>query len=79
MGKKYPVGPSSHGRLENDGLAGENYFRDLQIAAQELAPGATGAGLMNGMGTTVADGSYFTDYVHYIAISKLHLAPDSHS
>jgi hypothetical protein len=49
--------------------------RDLQIVAQELVPGATGASLTNSTGTAVADGSYFTDYVHYIAISKPGFSP----
>jgi len=45
--------------------------RDLQIVAQELAPDAMGAVASNG----VADGSYFTDYVHHIAISKPGFSP----
>ncbi|MEP6937636.1 MAG: hypothetical protein ABI871_06170 [Chthoniobacterales bacterium] len=49
--------------------------RDLQIAAQELAPGAIGDSPANGESTAVADGSYFTDYVHYIAISKPGFSP----
>ena len=51
--------------------------RDLQVAAQELAPSAIGISLTNGPTTTVADGSSFTDYVHYVAISKpgFRLAP----
>ncbi len=49
--------------------------RDLQIAAQELAPDATGAVASNGTPSGVADGSYFTDYVHHIAISKPGFSP----
>ena len=48
---------------------------DLQIAAEELAPDATGASATNGISTAVADGSYFTDYVHHIAISKPGFSP----
>jgi hypothetical protein len=51
------------------------YSRDLQIAAQELAPDATGDSPTNGQTTAVADGSYFTDYVHHIAISKPGCSP----
>jgi len=51
------------------------HSHDLQIAAQELVPGATGASPMNGPTTAVADGSYFTDYVHHIAISKPGFSP----
>jgi hypothetical protein len=46
------------------------YLRDLQIAAQELAPEAAGVGPSNASAIAIADGSYFTDYVHHIAISK---------
>jgi len=49
--------------------------RDLQIAAQELAPDAAGASSFNGATVAVADGSYFTDYVHHIAISKTGFSP----
>ncbi|MBX3733962.1 MAG: hypothetical protein KF791_15405 [Verrucomicrobiae bacterium] len=49
--------------------------RDLQIAAQELAPEAAGANSINGPAAAVADGSYFTDYVHHIAISKTGFSP----
>ncbi len=49
--------------------------RDLQIAAQEFAPDAAGANSINGPTVAVADGSYFTDYVHYIAISKPGFSP----
>lgn len=49
--------------------------RDLQIAAQELAPDALGASAPNGTPRGVADGSYFTDYVHHIAISKPGFSP----
>lgn len=49
--------------------------RDLQIAAQELAPGEMGVCPTNGTGTAVADGSYFTDYVHHIAISNRRFSP----
>lgn len=49
--------------------------RDLQIAAQELAPDATGASTSNQTPNGVADGSYFTDYVHHIAISKPGFSP----
>lgn len=49
--------------------------RDLAIAAQELAPGAMGSHPINGPTTAVADGSYFTDYVHYIAISQSGFSP----
>lgn len=48
---------------------------DLRIAAQELAPGAAVVNPRNGTDTTVADGSYFTDYVHYIAISRPGFSP----
>lgn len=51
------------------------YSRDLQFAARELAPDATGDSLTNGQTTAVADGSYFTDYVHHIAISKPGFSP----
>jgi len=44
--------------------------RDLQIAAQEFLPGALHNGLENDQQTGLADGSYFTDYVHHIALSK---------
>src|SRR5262249_23512788 len=40
--------------------------RDLQIAAQEWAPTPDGAA----HASVIADGSYFADYVHHIAISK---------
>lgn len=49
--------------------------RDLQIAAEELVPGATGANAANGPTAAIADGSYFTDYVHHIAISKPGISP----
>lgn len=48
---------------------------DLQIAAREMAPDATGANVSNITPTGVADGSYFTDYVHHIAISKPGFSP----
>ncbi|MEI6454348.1 MAG: hypothetical protein WCO31_07115, partial [Actinomycetes bacterium] len=51
------------------------YSRDLQIAARELAPDATGDSPTNGQTTAIADGSYFTDYVHHIAISKPGCSP----
>ena len=69
------MGSSTHDRLENYGFTRETRSRDLEIAAQELAPGATWDSPTNGPPTTVADGSYFTDYVHYIAISKPGLSP----
>ncbi len=49
--------------------------RDLQIAARELVPDATGDSPTSGQTTAVADGSYFTDYVHHIAISKPGFTP----
>lgn len=49
--------------------------RDLQVAARELAPDAAGPNASNGVPSGVADGSYFTDYVHYIAISKPGFSP----
>lgn len=50
---------------------------DLQVAARELAPGMVDDVPGNGHGTGPADGSYFTDYVHYIAISKPGFSPRS--
>ena len=49
--------------------------RDLQIAARELVPDAAGAAPANGAPDGAADGSYFTDYVHHIAISKPGFSP----
>ena len=49
--------------------------KDLQSAAKDLAPDTAGPNLSNGAPTGVADGSYFTDYVHYIAISKPGFSP----
>lgn len=51
--------------------------RDLQVAAQELAPGTTVAPLAGGSTPILADGSYFTDYVHHIAMSKPGSSPRS--
>lgn len=51
------------------------YSRDLQFVARELAPDATGDNSTKGQTTAVADGSYFTDYVHHIAISKPGFSP----
>jgi hypothetical protein len=44
--------------------------RDLQIVARELAPDTTGLIPMDGPPTANVDGSYFTDYVHHIAMSR---------
>ena len=49
--------------------------RDLQIAAQELVPDGTGAAASSGAPNGAADGSYFTDYVHHIAISRPGFSP----
>jgi hypothetical protein len=49
--------------------------RDLEIAARELAPGALGGSPTDGSTMALADGSYFTDYVHHIAISKVGFSP----
>ncbi len=43
---------------------------DLQMAAQELVPGTISTSVINKTESELADGSYFTDYVHYIAISR---------
>lgn len=50
-------------------------IRDLQIAAGELMPGSPVTSPVHGSTTSVADGSYFTDYVHHIAISKPGFSP----
>jgi len=49
--------------------------RDLQIAARELVPEASAAAAGNGAPDGTADGSYFTDYVHHIAISRPGFSP----
>jgi hypothetical protein len=48
---------------------------DLQVAAQELSPKALVDNAGGGEPMEPADGSYFTDYVHYIAISKPGVPP----
>lgn len=48
---------------------------DLQTVAKEFTPDAAEPNLPNGAPSGVADGSYFTDYVHYIAISKPGFSP----
>ena len=50
-------------------------FGDLQIAAQELAPGTMGSSPADGPAAAAADGSYFTDYVHHVAMSKPGFTP----
>lgn len=52
-------------------------LHDLQIAAQELAPAVAGIPPESGETNAIADGSYFTDYVHYIAISRPGFSPRS--
>lgn len=43
---------------------------DLQIAAREFSPDTSFAILEDNQQSGVVDGSYFTDYVHYIAMSR---------
>jgi hypothetical protein len=50
-------------------------FGDLQVVALELAPGTIGSSPADGPPEANADGSYFTDYVHYIAMSKPGISP----
>lgn len=50
-------------------------YCDLQTVARRLAPDATGDTPANGQNNSVADGSYFTDFVHHIAISKPGFTP----
>jgi hypothetical protein len=45
-------------------------IHDLQVVAQELSPIALAEKAGEGEPMGPADGSYFTDYVHYIAISR---------
>lgn len=48
------------------------HSNDLAVAAQELAPNAASDVPEN---DNLADGSYFTDYVHYVAISRPGFSP----
>ncbi len=50
-------------------------FRDLEMAAKELSPVPPSQTPLNGQASVLADGSYFTDYVHHIAISKPGFSP----
>lgn len=49
--------------------------RDLQVVAREFSPAELSNDLGTGKETGLADGSYFTDYVHHIAISKPGITP----
>lgn len=48
---------------------------DLRVIAEEMAPGALGDASLPAGVNVVADGSFFTDYVHHIAISKPGFSP----
>jgi len=50
-------------------------FKDLAIAARELSPGLASDISENGESSAEADGSYFTDYVHHIAMSRPGVSP----
>jgi hypothetical protein len=50
-------------------------FKDLAIAARELSPGIATDISGNGESSAQADGSYFTDYVHHIAMSRPGVSP----
>jgi hypothetical protein len=48
---------------------------DLQVAAREFSPGTSFEILENDQQSGVVDGSYFTDYVHHIAITRPGASP----
>jgi hypothetical protein len=50
-------------------------YRDLETVARELAPGLDGPDRATTQAFGLADGSYFTDYVHYVAMSREALSP----
>jgi hypothetical protein len=52
-------------------------YRDLQAVARELAPGLDGPDEATTAAAGLADGSYFTDYVHYVAMSGEGVSPRS--
>lgn len=55
----------------------EFHLFNLRIAARRLATDVTGDNIPNERTTEAADGSYFTDYVHHIAVSKPGYSPRS--